>query len=89
MKGNATVNQSIISSFDPGKLICIGCCTEHTIVSKASVVFLFSDQDFVPRLAAENARCINIVRVENASLAKLLDMAREMLMHVKFPEGGA
>ncbi len=88
MKGNATVNQSIISSFDPGKLICIGCCTEHKIVSEAPVVFLFSDQNFVPTLAAENTRCINIVRVEkNASLAELLGMAGEMLMHVKFSEG--
>jgi hypothetical protein len=87
MKGNATVNHSISSSFDPGKQICIGCCTEHKIVSKAPVVFLFSDQNFVPTLAAENTSCINIVSVENASLAELVDTAREMLMHVKFSEG--
>ncbi len=57
------------------------------MVSKAPVVFLFSDQNFVPTLAAENTSYINIVRVENASLAELLDMAGETLMHVKFPEG--
>jgi hypothetical protein len=87
LKGNTTVNQSISMSFDPAKLVCISCEKEHNIVTRKPLVVLFSDQNFVPSLPANQEACINIVRVENASLHELFDMACEIFGNATLPEG--
>jgi hypothetical protein len=87
MRGNVTVNQSISSSFDPAKLTCISCDQEHTIVGKEPLVVMFSDQNFVPTLKSADRGCIGVVRIENASLLELYEIASEMFGGVNFPEG--
>ncbi len=51
------------------------------------MVICFSDQNFVSSLAAGNGRCLNIVRLENASLLELLELAKEVLCNVRLLEG--
>jgi hypothetical protein len=87
MRGNVTVNQSISSSFDPAKLTCISCEQEHAIVGKEPLVVMFSDQNFVPTLTSADKGCISVVRIENASLLELYEIATEMFCNVNFPEG--
>jgi hypothetical protein len=78
MRGNAVVNESLSCSFNPAKLVCISCACEHSVVGKDPVVVLFSDQNFVASLACEKEKCINVVRLENASLLDLLEFAKEL-----------
>jgi transcription elongation factor Elf1 len=85
MKGNATVNQSVSMSFDPSKLNCVSCGNEHAVITKNPTVVIFSDQNLVPTLSCNNGSCINIVRIENASLKELVDMASEIFVDTTFP----
>jgi hypothetical protein len=87
MRGNEIVNQSISSSFDPAKLMCVSCSNEHPIFDKTPVVIMFSDQNLVPTLSGNCRDCIHIVRLENASLLELFELANEMLGEVTFQEG--
>jgi hypothetical protein len=87
MRGNETVNQSISSSFDPAKLMCVSCSNEHPIYDKKPVVIMFSDQNFVPTLNGSCRDCIHIARLENASLLELFELANEILGEVTFQEG--
>jgi hypothetical protein len=75
MRGNQTVNKSLSASFDPGKLVCVSCATEHSILSKSPSVVIFLDQNFVPTLTAKEQCCISIVQIENCSLLELYEMA--------------
>jgi hypothetical protein len=76
--GNTPVNQSISSSFDPSRLVCVSCKMEHKIVFTKPLTILFSDQNFVSSLEADKGECLNIVRMEDASLSDLVTMAREI-----------
>ncbi len=87
MKGPHTVNQSISASFDPSGMICVTCKKEHRVIDNKLVTICFSDQNFVSTLAAENGQCIGIVKVENANLKELFELARENLANSKLPEG--
>ncbi len=87
MRGNETVNQSISSSFDPAKLMCISCSSEHPVFYKKPVVIILSDQNFVPSLSGKCGDCIHIVRLENASLLELFELATEIFGDVTFQEG--
>jgi hypothetical protein len=87
MRGNTVVNESISCSFDPAKLVCISCASEHKVVGKDPVIVLFSDQNFVSKLDCEKEKCINIVRLENASLLELFELAKELFCNVTLPEG--
>jgi hypothetical protein len=87
MRGNVTVNESLSSSFDPSKLVCISCESNHQIMDKKPVLFLFSDQNFVATVPGPNKDCLNVVRVENASLLELVNVAREILGNAPLPEG--
>jgi hypothetical protein len=87
MKGNCTVNESISFSFDPSKLMCVSCSVEHEIIGKKPMVFLFTDQNFVSTMPSQSKECVNICRVENASLLELFEIARETLGNVTLHEG--
>jgi hypothetical protein len=87
MKGNVSVNESISCSFDPATLTCLSCSTEHSIVSKDPILVLFSDQNFPPTLAGPSSNCINIVRLENATLSELLEIAKEILGNTIIADG--
>jgi hypothetical protein len=87
MKGNVTMNQSESCTFDPSTRICISCKSEHPAFSKKPSVVLMSDQNFVPTLGTDDCNCIQIVRLENASLTELFDLAVEMLGDLTFAEG--
>jgi hypothetical protein len=76
MHRNVTANESLSSSFDPSKLVCISCENDHQIMDKKPVLFLFSDQNFVATVPGPNKDCLNVVRVENALLLELVDVAR-------------
>jgi hypothetical protein len=43
--------------------------------------------NFVSSVATVNNRCLNIVRLENASLLELVEFAKEVLCTVRIPEG--
>jgi hypothetical protein len=85
MKGNSTVNESISSSFDPSKLVCVSCNSEHPVIGKKPSVFLFSDQNFVSSVISQTKECVNVVR--NATLFELFETAKEILGNVTLPEG--
>ncbi len=87
MKGNCTVNESISSSFDPSKLVCVSCDSEHTVIGNKPSVFLFSDQNFVSSVISQTKECVNVVRIENATLFELFDTAKGILGNVTLPEG--
>jgi hypothetical protein len=80
------VNQSISCSFDPSNLVCVSCGNDHKIISSSPAVLVFSDQNFVPSLTDRKKNCINVTRIENATLAELFDVSKEILEHV-IPEG--
>jgi hypothetical protein len=86
-KGNTTINQSVSMSFDPSKLNCFCCGNEHPVITKKPAVIMFSDQNFVSSLSCNNENCIHIVRIENASLWELAEMAKEIFGDATFPEG--
>jgi hypothetical protein len=85
--GNSTANQSISASFDPAHLVCVSCKREHGIVTGNPVTILFSDQNFVATVEHENGQCLNIVRLEDASLMDLLNLSKEMFGGTALPDG--
>jgi hypothetical protein len=87
LKGNATVNQSLSSSFDPSNLICVSCQNEHEIVGVKPISVCFTDQNFVTSVASKDGGCVNVVRIENPSLLELLDTGKEIFANVRIPEG--
>jgi hypothetical protein len=87
MRGNTIVNESLSASFDPAKLVCISCGNDHQILDSGPVMFLFSDQNFVATIPGPNKDCLNVVRVENATLLELVDVAKEILGNAPLPEG--
>jgi hypothetical protein len=76
LQGNETVNQSISLSFDPANLVCLCCKGEHNVIGATPVTVCFSDQNFVASLPSNNENCVGVVRVENSSLAELLETAK-------------
>jgi hypothetical protein len=76
-EGSETVNQSISVSFDPSKFTCVSCKTEHTILGKKPVTVFFSDQNFIPKLEGHKDSCLNIVRMEDASLSDLSSLQKK------------
>jgi hypothetical protein len=87
MRGNETVNQSISCSFDPATMVCLSCSVEHLAFGAKPSVILMSDQNFVPTLGTSDGNCIQIVRLENASLTELFELATEMFGNVTLAEG--
>jgi hypothetical protein len=51
------------------------------------VTILFSEQNFVATAEHENGQCLNIVRLEDASLADLLNLAKELFDRTTLPDG--
>ncbi len=87
MRGNVAVNESISCSFDPTTLTCLSCSTEHYIAQKGPITVLFSDQNFPALMPCENGQCINIVRLENANLLELFELAKEIFGSTVLAEG--
>ncbi len=87
MKGNEVVNESISASFDPAKLVCISCNIEHAIVGEKPSCYLFSDQNFVSSISSPSKECVNVVRIENATLIELFDTAKEIFGNAPLTEG--
>jgi hypothetical protein len=86
-EGATTVNQYISVSFDPSKLLCVTCKTEHPILGKKTVTIFFSDQNFIASMEGNGNCCLNIVRMEDASLSDLCRLSREIFRNTRFPEG--
>ncbi len=86
-EGNVVVNQSISVSFDPSKLVCVTCNAERPIIGKKPVTLFFSDQNFIASMEGPMNSCLNIVRMEDASLSDLCKLSREMLGNHRLPEG--
>ncbi len=86
-EGNATVNQTISLSFDPNKMTCVSCETEHAIISNKPVTLFFTDQNFIAKLPGSDNSCLNIVRMEDASLSELFNLSKELFGKIKLPEG--
>jgi hypothetical protein len=74
-------------SFDPANMSCITCKSEHKIMVGSPITVIFSDQNCVANIEGSNGSCISVVRQEDASLADLLDMSREIFENHKVPEG--
>jgi hypothetical protein len=51
------------------------------------VTILFSEQNFVATAEHENGQCLNIVRLEDASLTDLLNLAKELFDRTTLPDG--
>jgi hypothetical protein len=80
MRGNVIRNDVITSTFDPATLNCNTSSGPHEIMSGTGPsAIILSDQDFVPALSHEtDTGCIAIVRLEDASLHDLEDLAPEI-----------
>ena len=81
-KNGITVNQFISSSFDPATGICITCSSEHPVLEggENTSCFVLSDQNFVASLpGCDEKKCLNIVRIENASLIELVSVFIEIM----------
>jgi hypothetical protein len=87
LRGSSVVNESISCSFDPANLVCISCNNEHGLVGKDPVIVMFSDQNFVSKLDCANDKCINVMRMENATLLDLFEISKELFSNVSLPEG--
>jgi hypothetical protein len=74
-------------SFDPRNMMCIGCKNNHNIGEKGPLVICFSDQNMIPFITDGEGNCIAIVRMENASLADLIDLSFEVLEKLPPPPG--
>jgi hypothetical protein len=74
-------------SFDPSKLACVCCKNEHKIVTNKPLTIFSSDQNFVATMVGDSDDCLNIARMEDASLSDLLNLAKEMFEKIKMPEG--
>jgi hypothetical protein len=85
-----TVNQNISSTFDPANLRCVVCPTAHYILAKGTdespPTLIFADQNFVSTLAGGKS-CLAILRLEDASLPELAELAHEVLDKHKPPAG--
>jgi hypothetical protein len=86
-KGNKTVNECVSMSFDPRNYVCIGCKVHHKIGEKGPLVICFADQNMVPFITDGEGNCMAIVRLENASLADLIDISFEILEKLAPPPG--
>jgi hypothetical protein len=67
--------------------MCISCDNEHEILGSSPMVICLSDQNFVPVLPADKGNCVNIVRIENASITELFEMGKETFHGKTLPEG--
>jgi hypothetical protein len=83
-EGSDTVNQSISVSFDPGKLLCVSCNGGHSILGKKPATVFFSDQNFIASMAGTGNTCLNIVRMEDASLSDLYRLYCEIFCNTRF-----
>jgi len=86
-KNGRPVNQYLSSSFDPATLRCITCTKEHSIGGDGEC-FVLSDQNYfatVPGKAGK--KCMNIVRIENASLTELAETLIEIMENKKMSPG--
>jgi hypothetical protein len=81
------VNESLSCSFDSSTLTCLSCKKEHEILGNQPVVLVLSDQNFVSHLECDYGKCINIVRIKNANLLELYEMASEIFNCKIFLEG--
>jgi hypothetical protein len=87
-KNGRWVNECLSASFDPRNLFCVGCDSPHHIISSDKpAVIAFTDQNFVPFMSGGDGNCIAIVRLENASLSELADLAAEILDRIVLPGG--
>jgi hypothetical protein len=77
-----TVNQTISDSFDPSNLKCVVCSSSHYVLAKgpddSPPTIIFADQNFVPTLTGGKS-CLAIVRLEDASIPELTELAFEIL----------
>jgi hypothetical protein len=83
--GTEIVNQSVSMSFDPSKLLCVTCKNEHPILGKKPMTVFFSDQNFIAGLEGGGNSCLNIVRMEDASLSDLCRLSVEILGNTRLP----
>jgi hypothetical protein len=85
-----TVNQTISASFDPSNLKCTVCSSAHYILAKgpddSPPTIIFADQNFVSTLSGGKS-CLAIVRLEDASIPELADLAFEILEKHHPPPG--
>jgi hypothetical protein len=85
--GTEIVNQSVSMSFDPSKLLCVTCKTEHPILGKKPTTVFFSDQNFITGMEGSNNSCLNVVLMEDTSLSDLCRLSVEIFGNVRLPEG--
>jgi hypothetical protein len=80
MRGNVIRNDVMTATFDPATLNCVTCSGPHEIMSSTGPsAIILSDQNFVPAISHEtDTGCIAIVRLEDASLQDLADLAVEI-----------
>ena len=68
----AKTNSSL--SFNSSTMTCISCSTKHQMVGGKRMAFMLSDQAFSPSLPSNaDKQCLFILRIENGSIADLVD----------------
>ena len=68
----AKTNTSL--SFNSSTITCISCSTKHQMVGGKRMAFMLSDQAFSPSLPSNaDKQCLFILRIENGSIADLVD----------------
>ena len=89
-KGGSEVNQAVSMSFDPTDLHCISCNKQHPLSTGNPITVFVSDQNFVENLSAlptKSHSCLNVIRLEDASLEELADFVAEVFEGRPPPDG--
>jgi hypothetical protein len=81
-------------SFDPHSLLCSNCPTRggHPVGEGGGgggvrQTFVLSDQNFSPVLPCSEGECLKIIRVENGSLAEIVNCFLEVMKGREIPTG--
>ena len=75
-------------SFNSSTMSCISCSIKHQLLGGRRTVFILTDQAFPPALPSSTEKqCLFILRIENGSLADLVDKFLLITRGWKIPPG--
>ncbi len=69
-------------------MVRVSCLTDHKIVEENQFRSSSLDLNFVATVESKSKTCLNILRVEDASLSELYELSSEIFENVKLPGGG-
>jgi hypothetical protein len=91
MRNGKQTDDVITATFDPATVNCLVCPDHHNIFkTNGPVAIVMSDQNFLPALSSEISEgegCMEVVRLEDASLNDLAELANEIFDKIAINPG--